>query len=466
MKEAKQFTEGVHYSKGVEYAVLGACLMENTGTGRTYGILKPEYFYNSDSQKIYSTLLEMFDESKPIELVSVLQYMQKKGLQFNGGNPAYMLVQITNNVTSTAYLEYYCDLIRGMWKLREIEKIKNAPFDPTEDAVKEIAKFYSKLSAINSEETEQDWLGMEDSLIKLAKHQQDIATGEKTFITSGFKIIDRLNGGFYPGQFIVIGARPATGKSALMNKMALQMAAAGKSVGIISLEMENIQLTARMVSAETGVPFQTIYRNLMQDEAERKKYHSIISNQTAKHKIFISDQANVDINSIKAKAMKLKRKGCDCLFVDYLQLINTDSLKVNNREQEIAKISRGLKILAMELKIPIVALCQLSREIEKRPYPKRFPILADLRESGTIEQNADAVIMLHRDFVAGYTENPTDKSSTEKEADLLGVKWRNGAPFQVKLQFEPETMHFTEASSFFQPKGTIYNPSADDDKPF
>lgn len=224
--------------------------------------------------------------------------------------------------------------------------------------------------------------------------------------------------------------------------MAIGAAKQGYKVGILSLEMDAKDIFGRMVSRETGVPFADMDRHGLTG-ADRQRHVSGVINRMAELPIFFSDTAQCTIHEIRAKAEQLKqRHGLDMLLLDYLQLVE-ETDKYRSREQGIAQISRGLKMLAMNLQMPVIALSQLNRESEHRADKR--PTMADLRESGAIEQDADIVMILHRDWRVGRTHN-ADGSSTENEADLLIYKWRNGTPADLKLSFEAETMKFSEAA--------------------
>jgi replicative DNA helicase len=444
---------GLHYSPDLELAVIGACLMEKSAVSRIYGVIESKHFYQEDHQKIFGALLEMHNQSIPIDLITAECFMMSKGIELHNcnqyGNYAYYLASTTNKVVSTAHLEYHSHILREMWKIRELERLTQSGIDPTEDTAKQITELNEQLNEIRGSEFKKEWTDMSELMVGLIKHQEEIKSGAKVFLSSGFKGIDRLNGGFWEGQFIVIGARPSMGKSALIGKMAMHMAKQGKKVGIISLEMNNNEVAARLGSLDSEFDFSVLFRNLFEDQKQHERFYTLAA-QMANLPIYISDKTGVDINEIKAKAVKLKYQvGCDCLIIDYLQLVDTyRSNKNTNREQEVSKISRGLKLLGLEMNIPIIAVCQLNRDVTKRGYKDRFPRESDLRESGSLEQDADAILMLHRDFKAGFETDPNTGGTTEFEADLLGVKWRNGATFHLKLDFEPKKMKFSEQKGF------------------
>lgn len=437
--------DGLHYSKDLEFAVLGACLLEKLAIGRVYGIILPNCFYYQDNQKVFTCLLEMFDENIPIDLVTVMLKMNADEVKIDEKNIAWYLTKITQHVVSSAHLEYHAYILKEMWRKRELIKITNSGVDESIDTKQQIYGLNQQLNDILSGEIKKDWYDMSELMYNLMVHQQKVQDGNVNFVTSGFKAIDNLNGGFWGGQMIVIGARPSMGKSALVGKIAMSIAAQKKTVGIISLEMDNNQISARLAALDTDIPFQTIYRNLFEDERQKNNFHHIVSNQTVNIPIHVSDKTRVDINEIKAKAAKLKRsKDCACLIIDYLQLVESYSTNKNyNREQEVSKISRGVKLMAVEMDIPIILVCQVNRESAKRGAKDRYPKESELRESGSIEQDADAIIMLHRDWKAGF-ETDENGNTTEYEADLLGLKWRNGSMFHLKIDFEPRTMKFKE----------------------
>jgi replicative DNA helicase len=437
-------TEGIHYAKDIEAAVLGICLIEKDAFTNTVGLIGVEVFYIDDNQKVYLALREMHDKSMPIDTLTVWQRMTQAGITLNAGTIPWYMAELQRQVVSSAHLEAHCEVLRKMWRLRELEKLTRSGIDPTRDERTQAQALSDKIAQILADETHEDWLDLDDLYMNLIIHQEAIGAGKKEFIPSGFRSIDRLNGGFTPGQLVIVGARPSVGKSALANVIVFAAAKKGKSVGVISLEMNNTELAGRLAAIQTETSFSVIYRNLFNDEKASKEFRATLTNNSGLP-IYVSDKTKVDVNEIRARAVKLKRKkGLDLLIVDYLQLVESVERKGYNREQEVAKISRGMKLLAMELQIPIVMLCQLNRAVTHRKAKERYPQLSDLRESGAIEQDADVVLMLHRDWLCGYEVHPETGNSTELDADLLGVKWRNGATFHLELDFNPQQMKFSE----------------------
>jgi replicative DNA helicase len=354
----------------------------------------------------------------------------------------------TNYVVSGANIEYHSIIIRELWQRRRVLEIKFAAleddgFDPKGN-VKDIN---AELNKILDSKFTKDWYSMDELIIQLYEHQEEMKANNGIGTLSGFHSIDNANGGFFPGNMIFIGARPSVGKSAFANSIAIAIAEKGKKVGILSLEMANVEIAARLAAIDTNTDYSIIYRGLMQEEYETKRMYERLNDKTVMLPIFVSDKTDVSVFDIRRKTENLMAKeGLDVLIIDYLQLIGTSDARNTTRENEVAKISRGIKILAKDLKIPIIILGQLNREVTKRKGNDRYPVLGDIRESGAIEQDADIVMFLHSDFMSGV-EHDEQGNSTEGKADLVVRKWRNGKNnFIVPLNFEGRKMKFSESN--------------------
>jgi len=442
----------IHYNYEIESAILGACLIEKTAVGRVYQFLKKEYFYKSAHQEIWYILSKMYEHSMAIDLLTVVDVIcRKKRIEhFENIDAPYYLTCLTNKVVSTAHLEPWAYLVREMWADRQAIDITHSGFQKGMDRKEVINQINEKLNSITSFSVTEDWHDMSASLVNLLAHQEKMQEVRGMGITTGIKELDRSTGGFFGGNFIVIGARPSVGKSAYAGQLAIEIARTGKKVGFLSLEMSNTEVAARIAAIDTDTDFNLIFRGLIKDETERENFYRTINEKTAKLPIFISDKTGVNINEIKSKATVLKHKnGIEFLIIDYLQLIDGDNTTKNrNREQEVSVISRGLKVLAKDLDIPVLALCQLNREVTKRKGDNKYPELSDLRESGSLEQDADVVMFLHSEFMSG---NLTDENgnSTENERDIIVRKWRNGqANVLIKLDYEAPKMKFKERNNF------------------
>ncbi len=429
------FRVGYEYDLFLEECVIGACLIEITAYGRTKGLIEPDMFYSELHRDIYLVCTELFDNSIPIDLAILSQEFYKRGLAVKHQMCSYKMSLIINVISSTAHLETHCLYLRELYIKRLVIEIKESA-NTDYDVVASVLEIQEKLKKAIELKATNDWQEFGKILIdlklRLDSHVED---GIKTGITE----LDNISGGFKPSEMIVLGARPSIGKTALAASFALKMAKDGKRVGIISLEMSNIKLATRIISIISGIDFRKIDQSKLTSEDEVENLNKSIE-ENYNLPIFMSEKVGVSISDIRAKAMKLIYKNSlDILIIDYLGLIEPESNKNRNREQEVSAISRGLKLLAMELNIPVVVLSQLNRETEHIKGQK--PKLSNLRDSGSIEQDADIVLFLHSDFKSGILENESG-GSTEIERDLIVAKYRNGETKDFKIGFEPKKMRF------------------------
>lgn len=463
------FKEWFHYNKIMEEAVIGICLLEKDAFGRTFGLVEAENFYVSANQTIYSVLKEMYQYSLPIDLGTVADYVYNRWNveHLEKYDSWYYLAQTTNSVVSSHHVEYHCHCIKRMWMERELINLTHGKVKLEGEVGDQITQLNKAIQNIYQGQQKKEWVDMSELMYDIIMHQDEISKTGGKGLPTGIRSLDEENGGFFPGQMIVIGARPSVGKSAFMGQMALSMARKGKKVGIISLEMNNTEIGARLSSIETEMNFKTIYRNLYRDEDQKKAWYEKMQDYI-NLPIFISDATRVNSIDIKAKAQKLKHQhGLDCLMIDYMQLVAGDNeQRGRTRENEVSAISRNIKLMAKELQVPVIVLCQLNRMITHRTGQNRYPMLSDLRESGGIEQDADIVMFLHRDYLLGE-QYMTDENggSTEFKADLIVRKWRNEASnIHVQLEFDAPKMLFKEAKQFdkWKPENVDYTA----DNPF
>jgi replicative DNA helicase len=447
-----EFKKDIHYSFKLENAVLGACMLETTAFSRVNDILTNDVFYSDDNKIIYSSILEMYKNGVGINILTVFDFVQNvKGIsKLNSGNTAWYCAELTRYVVSTANLEYHSFILRRMWMEREVIKLTSGGVKLEGNAKEKLQSLTGEIQRINSGHYTKDWSDLSELIVGLAKHQDEMLITKGMGLTTGVNKLDNLNGGFFKGQMIIIGARPSVGKSAFMGQMAIAMAKRNKSIGIISLEMNNNEIAARLSSLETQTDFKVIFRNLFYDEDSRTKWYRKITDSFIGLPIYVTDKTQVTTTDIKSKAQKLKyEKGSiDCLFIDYLQLVSSENENKNrNRENEVSQISRMCKLMAKDLDIPVIVLCQLNRAVTYRTGTNRYPQLSDLRESGSLEQDADVVMFLHRDYTTGIKEYMIDAegNSTENNADLIVRKWRNGeSNIHIELTFEGSKMKFIE----------------------
>lgn len=436
------FIKDKHYSIDLENAIIGSFLIDNTSFGRCYEILIKDVFYTDNNQFVFETIERMWQNNEPIDLITVCLKISKVKTTLDDASIAFYLTKLTNSVVSTANLEYHSLLLRQFYVEREIIKITNSGIGE-DDAFVKIRTIQDKLLKLTQINSVDDFKGIDEVLVSLYEHMDNVKDKELAGVTTGFKHLDRITGGLTPGGVFIVAARPSVGKSAFLGKMVLGAALKGHHCGIISLEMQDEQISARLASLTTEIDFWKIYRNRMQDQDEANRFYKILNDNLSQLPIYISDTSQVNISDIKAKVSKLKQQGkMDVLYIDYLGLIEAESGNKNyNREQEVAKMSRGLKLIAMQFNIPIVLLCQLNRGSETTGDKR--PKLFNLRESGSIEQDADGVLFIHRDFMSGILVD-ANGNTTENEADIIIAKWRNGELTDYKIGFDGPKMKFYE----------------------
>lgn len=457
-----EYKKHIHFSPELEMAVIGACLIEREAFGKVYQIVNSECFYFSGNQRIFQVIKDMYVNGQPIDTFTVNDHLQRvMGLTTIGNvNTLYVLCKMTNCVVSSTHIEYHSFLIKTMWMEREILKITHGGTKLEGDARNKIADLQQKLYELQQKTTSHDWQDMTQLMVDMYRHQEEIKKHDGIGLSCGIKELDKFNGGFHPGQMIVIGARPSVGKSALAGCIAIHAAKNGNKVGIVSLEMSNVEIAARICAIDTDTDFQVLYRGLYADEQQTHAVYRKVADQTSRLPIYVTDKTNVSIVDIRSKADKLMSlHGLNLLIIDYLQLIDVPEFANRNRENEIAKVSRYCKIMAKEMNIPVILLCQLNRESAHRKGDDRYPRLSDIRESGSIEQDADVVMFLHRDFMIGMAEDEQG-NSTEFQADLIVSKWRNGrSNFQIPMDFDPPKMKFTSRTNLhntWKPVNTQY----------
>lgn len=456
----------VHFDIPMECAILGAITLEPPAFGRVRGLLTADCFYIEANKIVYQILTEMWQNQFPIDIFTVVSYLasNKKMDELAGRGVAAYIAKLQNNVTSTANLEYYCLIIRQLYAEREILKVKYNSNETGGDVLARTEKMREDLFKISQIKVVNDWKDMVEVVMELHKHMDKVHGKDIIGIPWGFKRIDKITSGLQNGDLTILAARPSVGKSALLGKMVVSQAQKGFKVGIISLEMSNVQLGARMGALVSDMEFYRIFRSLVDDEQEKEKLYSDLED-LALLPIKISDKTKVNINDIRAKVGQLKSKGeIDILYVDYLQLLDSDDSHNRNfnREQQVSQMSRGFKLMAKEFDLPVVVLAQLNRESEKLTSKK--PQLHHLRESGAIEQDADLVTFLHRDFKSGILID-ANGNSTVNNADLIIAKGRNIETADIQIGFEPAKMKFYDLDTHYVPVSQQL-PDYTDETPF
>ena len=438
----------------LEEAVLGAMMIDKKGIDDVIDILHPEAFYNNKHQLIYEAIYTLFQNSEPIDLLSVSNQLKKEAkLDLAGGD--FYLIRLTQKVASSAHIEFHSRIILQKYIQRKLisissEIIENA-YDETTDVFDLLDDAEAKLFEVTQGNLKK---GSEDaeSLVKLAlKKIQDISNQDgMSGLATGFTKLDALTSGWQPSDLIIIAARPGMGKTAFVISMAKNMAIDfNHPVAVFSLEMSSVQLITRMISSETGLTSEKLRKgNLEPHEWEQL---NVKVKKLSDAPIFIDDTPSLSIFDLRAKARRLvSQHGVKIIVIDYLQLMTAGSSKGGgNREQEISTISRNLKALAKELEVPVIALSQLSRAVETRGGSKR-PLLSDLRESGAIEQDADIVSFIFRPEYYGMTEWDDDEHTPcEGQGEFIVAKHRNGGLDNIRMKFTGHLAKFSDLEDSF-----------------
>ncbi len=438
----------------LEEAVLGAMMLEKDAVNDAIDILSPESFYKEIHQKIYSAIKDLFNNSEPIDLLTVTEALRKSGdLEFVGG--AYYVASLTNKVASAANIEYHARIISQKYIQRELIKISSETikmaYEDTTDVFDLLDKAESDLFKVSEGNIRKNFDTMSALLHQAVKKIEELSQQEEGMsgIPSGFAALDRVTAGFQRSDMIVIAARPGMGKTAFVLSLARNCAVEFKKpVAVFSLEMSSLQLVNRLIASETELDASKLRQGKLAPH-EWEQLHAKL-NRLSEAPIFIDDTPALTIFELRAKARRLKAQhNVDLIIIDYLQLMSGGSDGKGNREQEISAISRSIKSIAKELNVPIIALSQLSRQVETRGGNKR-PQLSDLRESGAIEQDADMVAFIYRPEYYGLAED--DKgNSTAGLAEIIIAKHRNGALEDVRLKFISHLAKFEdeESSSLF-----------------
>ncbi len=427
-----------------EMSVLGALLLDNAAWDRVTDLLVEADFYRHEHRLIFTAIATMVNACKSADVVTVFEHLQRQGKDEEAGGLLY-LNQLTQYLPSAATIRRYAEIVRERAILRRLvaasDEIATAAFNPGDRTVAELLdEAQQKVFAIGEQGAPRDdWQDSSDGAVQVLDAIQARHDGDDDFTPTGLTELDeKLNGGLRPGNVVVIAARPSMGKTALALSIAEHVATnQGKPVGVLSMEMPKIEVQNRRVAMTSHVPFHKILRPERMNDHDWQRMSAAV--EALRHvPLYVSDQTALTINQVRAKARALKRRhGLGLLVVDYIGLMEGTDRKAN-RATQLGEVSRGLKALAKELGMAILLLAQLNREVEKRPGMR--PILADLRECGDIEQDADVVLFVHRPFQAKPDLGPEWKYY----AELIVGKNRSGTCGLVDAQFVGETMRFCD----------------------
>jgi replicative DNA helicase len=448
-------------SDEAERSVLGAVLVDEENLSSIVDILRPEDFYRSIHQSIFSAMLAMSDESEPIDLLMLSNRLRQMGRLDELPDGALYLSQLMDGIPRLMNVRFYARIVRERSVRRQLVKTANELVSEATagegDVEQVLSEAERKIFAIAEQRMSAEFATIKsllsDSLDLIEARQR--ANTSITGVPTGFGDFDDLTSGLQPGDLILLAARPSMGKTALALSAAQNAAVRhGRRVAVFSLEMSALQLAMRMLFSEARVDMQKMRRGVLSDRHWSKLIKGYKRLNEAP--IFLDDQSGITVTEMRAKARRLAaNQGLDLVIVDYLQLINSSG-RSENRQQEISAISRSLKEMARELNVPVLALSQLSRAPDQRTGDHR-PHLSDLRESGSLEQDADIVAFIYREevYLRREGKDPGDK---EGLAELIVAKQRNGPVDTVKLAFIKE---WTRFESLERASGGAHQPPAE-----
>jgi len=429
-------------AKDLEEAVLGAIMLEKSAFDTVVEILKPECFYLEGHQRIFRTMQGLAQKSQPIDILTVVEELKsREELDIIGG--PYFVTKLTNAVVSAANIEAHSRIILQKFIQRELIRISGEiigdAYEDSTDVFDLLDDAESKLFEITNNHLRKNFDSIDTVLVKTIQRIEDLRHKNEDIsgVPSGFASLDRVTYGWQQTDLIILAARPSVGKTAFALNLARSAAlhpTKPTPVAVFSLEMSASQLVQRILSAESEIWLEKIARGKL-EEHEMKQLYAKGIQRLAQAPIYIDDTAALNIFELRAKCRRLKNKhNVGLIIIDYLQLMSgTGENRNSNREQEISRISRDLKGLAKELQVPIIALSQLSREVEKRKEGNKMPQLSDLRESGAIEQDADMVMFLYRPEYYDITSNEFGESN-KGETHVRIAKHRNGSLETIKLK--------------------------------
>jgi len=427
------------HNQEAEQSVIGAIFLEPQGLITAAEILQFEDFYRVAHQKIFQTMIRLSDQGKPIDVVTVTEELSSKRELEDVGGLSY-LTEIANSVPTAANIAYYARIVEEKALLRRLIRVATNIVEDgftREDEVEALlSEAEKKMMEVSNRKNAGDFRHIKDVLVQTYDNIELLHSrkGDITGVPTGFRDLDLITAGFQRNDLIIVAARPSVGKTAFALNVAQNVATkTEENVAIFSLEMAAEQLVMRMLCAEGNIDAQILRTGALSSEDWRKLTMAMGSLSNAG--IFIDDTPGIRVNEIRSKCRRLKQEyGLGMIMIDYMQLIAGSGNSKENRQQEVSEISRSLKALARELEVPVVALSQLSRGVEQR-QDKR-PMMSDLRESGSIEQDADIVSFLYReDYYDKETEN-------QNMIEIIIAKQRNGPTGTVTLAFVKEFNKF------------------------
>lgn len=430
-----------------ERSVLGALMLDKEAIIKVADLIKPSDFYQPAHAKIFDAIFELFEKGEPIDVLSVNKKLKDNNQLNEVGGSGY-LTDIINSVPTASHIAYYAKIVRQKKVLRELigasSEITEKVFDTSGDTEDLLDDIEQRIFSISQQSRPQNFVPIKDELKAAYERIEKLHQGEKGLrgITTGYDELDSYLSGLQKSDLIVLGARPSLGKTALCLDIARNAAVKTKlPVGIFSLEMSRDQIVDRIIASEAQVALWELRSGRIKDEIEFEMIQAALD-RLAQAPIYIDDTPSANIIQLRSMARRLQiEHGLGLLVVDYLQLI-TPRNHTDNMVQAMTEVSRGLKALARELEVPVLAAAQLSRAVEQRDV--KVPRLSDLRESGSIEQDADVVMFIYRKDKEKLDLSPEEQNT----AEIIIAKHRNGPVGSVKLKFDPEKVTFRPIEKF------------------
>ena len=431
-----------------ERSILGAVLLDDNAAISVFENLQAQDFYLESHRRIFKSMLQLMNNSRPIDMVTLKDELQRANELESVGGAAY-LVSLTDGLPRAMNIEHYAKIIKEKSTLRRLIQVSNETMalsyqdeEPAQEILQQIEK---AIFDIANQQFHTGFTPIVPIVGNVFKEIEELSNRKAsvTGLETGFPDLDRMTSGLHPSDLIIVAARPGLGKTSFCLNIAEHVAIRQhKAVGIFSLEMSKEQLVKRLLCSEARIDSHRVNTGFL----NKQDWNNLLraSGELSETKIFIDDTASVTVPELRSKSLRLSMEmenGLDLIIVDYLQLMSGTSQRHENRTQEISQISRGLKGVAKELKVPVIAVSQLSRAIESRTGEHRKPQLSDLRESGSIEQDADIVMFIYREEMVQATEENIGR------AELIISKHRNGPIGSIPLAFSKQ---FTRFDSLYE----------------
>jgi replicative DNA helicase len=442
----------------MEQSLLGSLLIDKDAIIKVADIINSDDFYKDTHGIIFDTMKELYEKHEPIDLLSLSSRLEEKGQLEAVGGRSY-LTSLANTVPTSSHVIHYAQVVQNKATLRRLLKaaaeITELGFEETGELDQLLDQAEQKLFTVSQKYLKRTFVSITDVLTEAFDRIDELhrGSGKMRGIQTFYADLDNILAGLQKSDLIILAARPSAGKTTLALDIARNVATKGKeAIGIFSLEMSKEQLVDRLLCAEAGVDLWKMRTGKLTDQGEDDDFTRInrAMGLLSEAKIYIDDSANANIMEIRTKARRLQSEhGLGLIVIDYLQLMEGRG-RTENRVQEVSEISRNLKAIARELNVPVLALSQLSRSVESRDT--HIPRLADLRESGSIEQDADVVLFIYREKMY-HQDLPPDKANV---AEVIIAKHRNGPTGKVKLFFDEQNVTFKNLDKKFDDKEIIF----------